>query len=415
MSTLKRSGTIYGQVLNVGTGIVSGRILSFINTLLAIAIFGQEVFGYLAVFIAITSIISSANLLTLDKILPNFEDGIARVIVIALCFQVIITAAIPILLAPLFDWQYSGYMAIQILATGLTSIGLALNIRSKRFGWISIIEVLPVFVFFVFLGICWWLDIKDPEWLLGGRSFSFLLAALIFSFFVIFPFIKKLKFQLRSLVSLYRTEKKFIAQVTFGNFCNRGAYYFPTILIAEYFGLEEAAQYGLMLQFCMVPVGMAESAISKVYHGHLASMVRSSASSKFDRSKFKFMLVGLAALFLATVNYVVPIFIERGLDGNWALAIELIHIMSPAFAAMILVSPLTVAFFVFKKGMIEMLNQAIWLFFVLLSIGIGIFFNSIHFGVFAFSFVTVIRFCILYFYAENSVLAWEKESDAISS
>ena len=114
-------------------------------------------------------------------------------------------------------------MAIQILATGLTSIGLALNIRSKRFGWISIIEVLPVFVFFVFLGICWWLDIKDPEWLLGGRSFSFLLAALIFSFFVIFPFIKKLKFQLRSLVSLYRTEKKFIAQVTFGNFCNRGA------------------------------------------------------------------------------------------------------------------------------------------------------------------------------------------------
>ena len=55
-----------------------------------------------------------------------------------------------------------------------------------------------------------------------------------------------------------------------------------------------------------------------------------------------------------------------------------------------------------------MLNQAIWLFFVLLSIGIGIFFNSIHFGVFAFSFVTVIRFCILYFYAENSVLAWEK-------
>ena len=103
-----------------------------------------------------------------------------------------------------------------------------------------------------------------------------------------------------------------------------------------------------MLQFCMVPVGMAESAISKVYHGHLASMVRSSASSNLTSDQIS-CWIGLAALFLATVNYVVPIFIERGLDGNWGLAIELIHIMSPAFAAMILISPLTVAFLFSKK------------------------------------------------------------------
>ena len=115
MSKLEKpSGSIYGHILNVGAGIISGRGLSFINTLLAVAIFGQEVFGYLAVFIAITSIVSSANLLTLDKILPNFEDSIAKIIVVALCFQLIISASLPVLMAPYLGWKYSEYMAIQI-------------------------------------------------------------------------------------------------------------------------------------------------------------------------------------------------------------------------------------------------------------------------------------------------------------
>jgi O-antigen/teichoic acid export membrane protein len=407
----KIGGSIYGQIFSVGTGIISGRGLSFLNTLLAVAIFGQEVFGYLAVFIAITSIVSSVNLLTLDKILPNFEDNTVRIIVLALCIQLIISASLPILLAPSLGWEYSEYMAIQIIATGLTSIGLALNVREKKFGWLSIIEVLPVFVFFGFLGTCWYFDIKDPEWLLAGRSISFLLAALFYAFFVILPYIKKVRFRLLPLVALYQSEKLFIFQVTLGNFCNRGAYYFPTILIADYFGLEAAAQYGLMLQLCMVPMGMAESAVGKVYQGHLATMVRSGISGNFDRNKIKFALLGLAVLFLITMYYIVPFVIQKGLDGNWELAIDLIYIMSPAFAVMIFVSPLTVAFFVFKMGKIEMFGQAIWLMLILFSMGVGIYLNNIIVGISGFSLITIVRLLILYFYAENSVSVWEKQND----
>jgi O-antigen/teichoic acid export membrane protein len=389
----KIEGSIFSQIFNVGSGIIGARGFSFLNTILAVAIFGQEVFGYLAVFIAITSIVSSINLLTLDKILPNFKDESARIVVLALCIQLIISAPIPILLAPYLDWEYSEYMAIQIIATGLTSIGLALNVREKKFGWISIIEILPVFVFFGFLVVSWYLDIKDPELLLAGRANSFLLAALIYAFFIILPYIRKVRFRLFAILTLYKREKLFMFQVTLGNFCNRGAYYFPTILIADYFGLEAAAQYGLMLQFCMLPMGLVEGAVGKVYQGHLATMVRSGISSNLNRNKIKFALLCLAVLFLVVMYCIVPFAIQKGLDGNWDLAIDLIYIMSPAFAVMIIISPLTVAFFVFKMGKIEMFGQVIWLIFILLSMGMGIYF---------------IRLIILYFYAEHSISAWEK-------
>jgi O-antigen/teichoic acid export membrane protein len=404
----KIEGSIFSQIFNVGSGIIGARGLSFLNTILAVAIFGQEVFGYLAVFIAITSIVSSINLLTLDKILPNFKDESARIVVLALCIQLIISAPIPILLAPYLDWEYSEYMAIQIIATGLTSIGLALNVREKKFGWISIIEILPVFVFFGFLVVSWYLDIKDPELLLAGRANSFLLAALIYAFFIILPYIRKVRFRLFAILTLYKREKLFMFQVTLGNFCNRGAYYFPTILIADYFGLEAAAQYGLMLQFCMLPMGLVEGAVGKVYQGHLATMVRSGISSNLNRNKIKFALLCLAVLFLVVMYCIVPFAIQKGLDGNWDLAIDLIYIMSPAFAVMIIISPLTVAFFVFKMGKIEMFGQVIWLIFILLSMGIGIYFNNIIIGISAFSIITIIRLIILYFYAEHSISAWEK-------
>lgn len=409
MAILKKiEGSIFSQIFNVGSGIIGARGLSFLNTILAVAIFGQEVFGYLAVFIAITSIVSSINLLTLDKILPNFKDESARIVVLALCIQLIISAPIPILLAPYLDWEYSEYMAIQIIATGLTSIGLALNVREKKFGWISIIEILPVFVFFGFLVVSWYLDIKDPELLLAGRANSFLLAALIYAFFIILPYIRKVRFRLFAILTLYKREKLFMFQVTLGNFCNRGAYYFPTILIADYFGLEAAAQYGLMLQFCMLPMGLVEGAVGKVYQGHLATMVRSGISSNLNRNKIKFALLCLAVLFLVVMYCIVPFAIQKGLDGNWDLAIDLIYIMSPAFAVMIIISPLTVAFFVFKMGKIEMFGQVIWLIFILLSMGIGIYFNNIIIGISAFSIITIIRLIILYFYAEHSISAWEK-------
>jgi O-antigen/teichoic acid export membrane protein len=299
-------------------------------------------------------------------------------------------------------------MAIQIIATGLTSIGLALNVREKKFCWISIIEILPVFVFFGFLVVSWYLDIKDPELLLAGRANSFLLAALIYAFFIILPYIRKVRFRLFAILTLYKREKLFMFQVTLGNFCNRGAYYFPTILIADYFGLEAAAQYGLMLQFCMLPMGLVEGAVGKVYQGHLATMVRSGISSNLNRNKIKFALLCLAVLFLVVMYCIVPFAIQKGLDGNWDLAIDLIYIMSPAFAVMIIISPLTVAFFVFKMGKIEMFGQVIWLIFILLSMGIGIYFNNIIIGISAFSIITIIRLIILYFYAEHSISAWEK-------
>ena len=106
-----------------------------------------------------------------------------------------------------------------------------------------------------------------------------------------------------------------------------------------------------------------------------------------------------------------PFVIQKGLDGNWELAIDLIYIMSPAFAVMIFVSPLTVAFFVFKMGKIEMFGQAIWLMLILLSMGVGIYLNNIIVGISGFSLITIVRLLILYFYAENSVSVWEKQND----
>lgn len=406
----KFGGLIYGQMSFVAAGIVGGRLLSFLNTLLAVAVFGQEVFGYLAVFIAVTSIISSVNLLTLDKILPNFNANKAQIIVLALCIQIMISAILLMLLAPYLGWEFSEYMAIQVIATGLTSIGLALNVREQKFFWLSVIEVLPIFMFFGLLVFCWYFNIKEPEWLLAGRAFSFLLAALIYSFFVVLPYLKQVRFHWLRLLAIYRKERWFIVQVTLGNFCNRGAYYLPTILIADHFGLEAAAQYGLMLQFCIVPMGIVESAVGKVYQGHLAAMVRSGISGNLDRNKFKFALFGMMILFFITMYYFVPLFIQKSFDGNWALAIDLIQIMTPAFAVMILISPLTVAFFVFQMSNIEMFGQGIWLVLVLLSVGLGIYLNDLIIGIYGFSLVTIIRMVILYFYAEGAVSAWEKNN-----
>ena len=117
---------------------------------------------------------------------------------------------------------------LQIVATGLISIGLALNVRDTKFAWLSVIEVLPTFLFSGVLIFCWYTNANDAELLIGGRSLSFLAAAFVYAYFVLLPYVTLAKFSWRRLATVYLREREFM--VGLGNFCNRGAYYFPTIM-----------------------------------------------------------------------------------------------------------------------------------------------------------------------------------------
>ena len=162
-----------------------------------------------------------------------------------------------------------------------------------------------------------------------------------------------------------------------------------------------------MLQFCMVPMGMVEAAVGKVYQGHLAAAVRSNDLALIDRSKFKLALFALMLFFMVTVYLLVPFLIREMLGSEWELAIDLIFVMTPAFAIMILISPLTVAF-VFQMSKTEMLGQALyWV--IMMSFAVGVSYGNLMVCLYGVSFFTIVRLLCLYYLSEKAVLEWENK------
>jgi O-antigen/teichoic acid export membrane protein len=132
----------------------------------------------------------------------------------------------------------------------------------------------------------------------------------------------------------------------------------PTLLIEHYFGLPLAGQFGVVLRFCGAPVTILSTTIGQVYHGALANAVRERAREAYGNFlRLRRALVGIGIFSGVGIFVVMPFVITLLLGARWRDAANIARGLSPMYAAMIAVGPLTASFQVFEAQRAILLLQ----------------------------------------------------------
>jgi lipopolysaccharide exporter len=177
---------------------------------------------------------------------------------------------------------------------------------------------------------------------------------------------------------------------------NSLAYHLPTLLLQQYFGAYWAANYGMALRMCQVPIALVADTLSKMLHSEVAASIRrhDGAWIALVRSMRRalYLLAGVVGVLIVALS---PIAFRVLLGDGWTTAAAIAQIFAPMFALMMIVSPLSVLYYVLEKQRELLIQQLLYMAIVILAFGGGAIVGSPWLGLVAFSALGCARYISL--------------------
>lgn len=375
---------------------IAGQLLLALNLLLLAWLLSQEDVGVYSVFMSYAAMLATVSLLSYEVTLPNVDDDNLPAYLQALLGLVIATACIVGIGFALSGYRYAELLAGQTFALGLIRLSEFVNVREGCFGLISFGRIAPHAGFLLLLG--GYAGLPDSPQLgpvILGYVLVFVAVAVVYSF-------TSLRNKLHTMISwkacaqLLYARRRNPAFITPSELFNSMAYNLPVILIDRFFGAEIAAQYNIMLRFGFGPVSILGNTVGSVFHSRLAGAVRAGegALGLYGRAR-NYLLPAALAVGLG-VFFLYPPAIRFLLGQEWLMSAQFCQLMAPLFAAMVLVAPLSVTFYVLERQAYLFANQLAYLLIALLAFAFGIALDSIWLAVALFSILSIVRYVFIF-------------------
>lgn len=345
------------RVSTLGAATVVSQSLGFLALVLLTRALSPSQIGVYQVFQSRAALVASVSLLSYHSVLPHLDEPTYRTLSTALlAWNVLVagaTAGILTLLGTPLALQVGG----QIMAAGFTSVAEMSNIRHQRSHWIAAarLTLSTANVLWVVAAVRL-LQTSSIEIVVTGQVLLAVLVGAGYATLTLRDVVGRVALRALGEVlaakrncALYYAPAELLGSVTMN---------LPTLLIERYFGLGLAGQFGVVLRFCGAPVTILSVTIGHVYHGALAHAVRERAEAAYANfRRLRAALAAVGGMAGVTVLAVVPWLILRVLGDGWREAADIARALSPMYAAMIWVSPLTATFQVFEAQRAVLLLQ----------------------------------------------------------
>jgi len=410
---ISRSAFI-GRVFGLTSATVVAQAIGMLNLVIIGKAFPVEEFGLYQIFISYCLIAAPVVLLGYHLLFPHIAQkeylALVSLAVYALPGVSIALAGILLLSGVGYALAYPAYIL------GLTSVMLAemINIRSGRFRLIAVMKL------FVQLYLTIWLAMfltstdlpHTSAYLIFPHALGF---AVIAQAFVLYSLRGQKGLDLRNWrasVEVMWARRKNPFFVMPANLMNILTYNLPIILLERYWGPAWSAYYSVVVRFCFAPIALLADPIGKVYQNYLANAAPS-PRLKTNFLKLSGVLLSGGLVIGALIYFFFGAFIVLFIGPEWTVSGEIAQILSPMFAVMFFVAPLTVTFFVFDRQFELFVNQLAYLIIVLLALAVGIYQDSPMLAMMLFSVLSVLRYLAIYAYVGRltSVRARQEESD----
>lgn len=304
-----RQTSFAADVLKLVSGATFAQLLSILSSPILTRLFPPEAFGTLALFIAVTSIISVIACLRyeLSIVLPESEDDAINMLGVSL----LIAAIISLLCVPVFGWKgailfdwinvdsIDGYLWLVPLGVFAASTFSALsywNTRTKHFARLSLARVNQTAVTSfsqIGIGIA---GFGTGEVMIAanvaGQSVSTLLLAVL-------TWLDNKQLLLRSLrwnkmILGAKRYRKFPQFDTWSALLNTTSWQLPALLLSSYFSSAIVGYYALGFRLLQLPMSLIGTAISQVFFQRASEAEIQNTLPPLVESTFEFLVtIGL--------------------------------------------------------------------------------------------------------------------------
>lgn len=326
------------------------QLLGLGGVVLASRLGGVEQFGIYQQFLAAVSLASVLVQLGYPTCLmhlrqPKFEQVCSGIVIV----MPLVALILGVVAAVFAGIPLAALMAVAALGAAYQSVCETMAFRHNRIKLVSLMRLLGVSLFLLLL--C--LVITLGQQTLSGLNLCIVYTASSIATSWVYVFLQirfgwpcqhGLKSSMRALWDYRSSPFNLMPSALL----NVASYSLPILLIGHFFGPYWSGQYGLVLRTSFAPINLLAEPISKMVHSLIAMQRRSLDSLSLITIKTLDKYLSLASVLLLFALLLLPPWLLPLLFGaQWAPAALMVQIMSPLFASMLWVTPLSSAYIVF--------------------------------------------------------------------
>ncbi len=373
-------------VLSLGT-IISQLITIFAMPLLT-RIFLPEQFGILAIFLAISTIISTLVTLKFDSsIIPTKNDYEAKTILIVCLFLVISIGSGFILLSLLITDNIKNLMGIlkignllQLaiaagMASAIVTIGLAWLNRQRKYVIMAILRITQSTTLVLVSLIFGYYSFTS------GLAIGQFISSLVICIIIIKILSKEIiPLTTKSIFNIFKKHKDTPLYLLPAGLLDVITLQLPIIIIAASFSNDAAGQFSMAWRVLALPMILVGSALGQVFFQHFSeSWPDANASRRLLIKTWKSLaLIGVAPTVIL-LFFGEPIF-RLVLGEAWGEAGAIASIIAPMLLAILISSPTSTTFLVLGLQRYSFLFSLSFVFYRSICILLGSYYNDMRFG-----------------------------------
>lgn len=395
------ASSFFKNASGITLSVALNQLLLLIALVFMSRVFQQELIGSYGAFLSLATILSAANLLSYHLSLPNVKTSVeAKNLLWLLIGLSIITSAILLLLLILLDKSESVALSLFVFFRSVMLICEQNSIR-KQVYWPLICSRILVPIFFL-VGIVY-CHYWNPT--LEGVIWSHVLSLIIVSSLYSTVLLPDLKTgggfrgcsTWTDIITIAKTQRRFSMWVTPATLLNIAAYHLPTILIEQFLSAVAAAQYTIAMRSCQGFISMLGQSISQVFHGRIASIMRTSkVGAWLFFMKVNAMLWVLGFASAIAIYFGIPRIIEIFFGENWETAQLIVQIMAPLFGVMLIVASLSSVHYVFGAQRALYFNQLLYFVISMFSFSLAVSTEDLMLGICVFTVLSLLRYTGIY-------------------
>lgn len=394
----------YKNVLIMFKGTIIAQIIAAVSSVFIAKLYGSEAFGFLGVYIGISSIVSVLNSLQLNNCIIISKEKLISNNWFNFLFLLIpmITFISGIILFPIYFLAFNENFNHIILILGLiASIFLSYNktheyllTKNKKFTPISFGKIIVV-VINVFFQLIFYLEFKNY-----GLIYSSFIAIITITLY--FSLKNKKTFNVINLKLIKKSFNENKSIVTFllpSRFINSLAIQSIPLLIFAFFSPKEAGVYFFSQKILTMPLFLISSSISSVYFEKATNLLQSSKEKLFSFTKriiINNMIIML--VFIILINTIGIYLLELVLNKSWENLRLYTLILSFLVFSKSSFSPISNIMVVLNKNNISLTFNLYLLFINCIAIYFGFCKNNILYTMYLLSFLGGFGYFGLTFY-----------------
>ncbi|MCY9853646.1 oligosaccharide flippase family protein [Vibrio mediterranei] len=341
------------QVLTLMTGTALAQIIVFISSAYLARIYTAEDFGNAAVFISITTMISTFIHARYEQaiLLPKFSKHVNYLVHISMMIGVTLSIILLVLIG-LLDFSLSTFYGRKVIETYyyllplsgflVGSFNLYSNVANKvgKFKLIANTNLVKA-LFLVTLQIAFgWMGFSE-EGLIFGTVASFLVGVLCFIYFIGSI---NFRFATNYYTKYLALAKKFIdfpKYQVFHAVINSFSASLPIYSFQLLFSSAVVGYYSMSLKLIIAPLFMISEACSRVYTKKVTELVNTKSNSLDFTVKYLFLMVKIFALPSLAFIYFLPDIFSFVLGDEWYTAGVYSQILFPWIVMVFINSTIT--------------------------------------------------------------------------